>query len=86
MVRKVTGWETDAIIDEYRKFADPKERECDIDYITMFDIADAKLSSMFARKPLYAQVGPIGMVMLTILVLALFTLTMIKDNVATDWS
>ncbi|TLD23803.1 hypothetical protein PspLS_06516 [Pyricularia sp. CBS 133598] len=86
VVRKVTGWETDAIIDEYRKFADPKERECDIDYITMFDIADAKLSNMFARKPLYAQVGPIGMAMLTILALALFTLTMIKEDVANDWS
>ncbi|KAI6350247.1 hypothetical protein MCOR25_010565 [Pyricularia grisea] len=86
VVRKVTGWETDAIIDEYRKFADPKERECDIDYITMFDIADAKLSSIFTRKPLYAQVGPVGMVMLTILVVALFTLSMIKEDVANDWS
>lgn len=86
VVRKVTGWETDAIIDEYRKFADPKERECDIDYISMFDIADAKLSSVFTRKPLYTQISALGLATLAILAIVLFTITIVKEEVPKEWT
>ncbi len=34
--RRVAGWEADSALDEYRAFASPKIRECDIDYINAF--------------------------------------------------
>ncbi|KAJ6782217.1 hypothetical protein PWT90_06723 [Aphanocladium album] len=34
--RRVAGWEVDPALDEYRAFASPKIRECDIDYISAF--------------------------------------------------
>lgn len=34
--RRVAGWEVDPALDEYRAFASPKIRECDIDYINAF--------------------------------------------------
>lgn len=34
--RRVAGWEVDPALDEYRAFASPKIRDCDIDYINAF--------------------------------------------------
>lgn len=34
--RRVAGWDVDPAVDEYRAFASPKVRECDIDYINAF--------------------------------------------------
>ncbi|KAM3556315.1 hypothetical protein MY1884_005138 [Beauveria asiatica] len=34
--RRIAGWEVDPALDEYRAFASPKVRECDIDYINAF--------------------------------------------------
>ncbi|TQV94307.1 hypothetical protein V2A60_002659 [Cordyceps javanica] len=34
--RRVAGWEVDPALDEYRAFASPKIRECDINYINAF--------------------------------------------------
>ncbi|KAB5582415.1 tyrosine phosphatase family-domain-containing protein [Coniochaeta sp. 2T2.1] len=36
-LRKLHGWHLDAVLDEYRAFAEPKIRECDVEYITAFD-------------------------------------------------
>ncbi|EGX93890.1 tyrosine phosphatase [Cordyceps militaris CM01] len=34
--RRVAGWEVDPALEEYRAFASPKTRDCDIDYINAF--------------------------------------------------
>ncbi|KAK4101100.1 hypothetical protein N658DRAFT_80285 [Parathielavia hyrcaniae] len=39
-IRKLSGWKLGNIIGEYRTFAEPKVRDCDIDYITDFELAD----------------------------------------------
>ncbi len=35
-VRKITGWDLTSTIDEYKAYAVPKVRECDVEYITGF--------------------------------------------------
>ncbi|WQF82258.1 Putative Dual specificity protein phosphatase [Colletotrichum destructivum] len=47
VVRKVTGWELNTIVDEYRAYAEPKVRDCDIKYLTDFDLSD--LSNLFVH-------------------------------------
>ncbi|KAK1961179.1 tyrosine phosphatase [Colletotrichum sublineola] len=47
VVRKVTGWELSPIVDEYRSYAEPKIRDCDIKYLTDFDLSD--LSNLFVH-------------------------------------
>lgn len=39
MVRKVSGWELPSILDEYRWYAEPKVRDCDIRYISAFELS-----------------------------------------------
>ena len=48
VVRKVTGWELPAILDEYRNFAGAKARDCDVTYITALELSD--LSNLFAER------------------------------------
>ncbi|OLN87292.1 putative tyrosine-protein phosphatase [Colletotrichum chlorophyti] len=48
VIRKVTGWELSNIVDEYRTYAEPKVRDCDIKYLTDFDLAD--LSNLFVHE------------------------------------
>ncbi|ODA78087.1 hypothetical protein RJ55_06690 [Drechmeria coniospora] len=47
VVRKFSGWDLDHVLDEYRTFASPKVRECDLDYINAFESSALAL----ARKP-----------------------------------
>lgn len=37
VIRKVSGWNTQMVLDEYRTFAAPKIRDCDVDYIRAFE-------------------------------------------------
>ncbi|KAL2755280.1 hypothetical protein ACRALDRAFT_1043485 [Sodiomyces alcalophilus JCM 7366] len=46
VIRKISGWELGPIIDEYKAYAAPKVRECDVDYITEFELSE--LSNLFA--------------------------------------
>ncbi|KAK1659610.1 tyrosine phosphatase [Colletotrichum godetiae] len=48
VVRKVTGWELNTIVDEYRAYAEPKIRDCDVKYLTDFDLSD--LSNLFVHE------------------------------------
>ena len=48
VVRKLSGWNLGSIIGEYRSFAEPKVRECDIKYITGFELGH--ISNLF-REP-----------------------------------
>lgn len=48
VVRKLSGWRLETIIDEYRTYAEPKVRECDVDYITAFELSE--LSNLFVHE------------------------------------
>lgn len=51
IVRKVSGCDLSSIIDEYKAFAGPKVRECDIRYITAFE--PATLTNLFAKDSIW---------------------------------
>jgi tyrosine-protein phosphatase SIW14 len=40
VVRKASGWKLQNILDEYRSYAAPKIRECDLDYLSGFQTSD----------------------------------------------
>ncbi|KAK4451820.1 tyrosine phosphatase family-domain-containing protein [Podospora aff. communis PSN243] len=48
VVRKVSGWDLGPILKEYRSFAEPKVRDCDINYITGFELAE--ISNLFKNS------------------------------------
>lgn len=48
VIRHVTGWGIDEIVEEYRGYALPKVRECDVEYITNYQVSS--LEGLFLRK------------------------------------
>ncbi|KAG8164252.1 hypothetical protein KVR01_006170 [Diaporthe batatas] len=40
LVRKIQNWDSERVLDEYRAYAAPKVRDCDVDYISKFQTAD----------------------------------------------
>lgn len=40
VIRKVSGWQLPGILDEYRSYAAPKVRDCDLEYLAKFQISD----------------------------------------------
>lgn len=36
LVRKIQNWDSERVLDEYRAYASPKIRDCDVEYITKF--------------------------------------------------
>lgn len=61
VARKLSGWELSSVLDEYRSYALPKIRECDVDYITTFKtttmteaVVPARFSHMQVRNFLRA--------------------------------
>lgn len=57
--RRVAGWEIDPALDEYRAFASPKIRDCDIDYITAFQSSSSPRldDETVPRSPVPVQVN-----------------------------
>ena len=49
VVRKLSGWALHNVLDEYRSYATPKVRECDVDYISAFQASSLSLSKDPAR-------------------------------------
>lgn len=45
-VRKLSGWNLDSVVDEYKTYAQPKIRECDVEYITGFEPGSLNISSL----------------------------------------
>jgi tyrosine-protein phosphatase SIW14 len=45
VVRKLSGWDLGNVVSEYKSYAEPKVRECDVKYITDFELAD--ISNLF---------------------------------------
>jgi tyrosine-protein phosphatase SIW14 len=48
VVRKLSGWELPNIIDEYKAYAGTKVRDCDIKYITGFNLS--QVSNVLVRE------------------------------------
>ncbi|KAH7356717.1 tyrosine phosphatase family-domain-containing protein [Rhexocercosporidium sp. MPI-PUGE-AT-0058] len=48
VIRHVAQWDVQAIVEEYRGYAEPKVRECDLQYIAGFDISC--LRNLFTRQ------------------------------------
>jgi len=48
VIRHVAGWKTEHILEEYRGYAAPKARDCDISYITNYQVAS--LENLFANN------------------------------------
>jgi len=48
VIRHVAGWNTEHILEEYRGYAAPKVRDCDISYITNYQVAS--LESLFVKN------------------------------------
>ncbi|KAK5997726.1 putative tyrosine-protein phosphatase DSP2 [Cladobotryum mycophilum] len=46
LVRKISGWNIDKVLDEYKTYATPKIRECDVDYITSFQLTPFQPTSV----------------------------------------
>ncbi|KAJ6439429.1 tyrosine phosphatase [Purpureocillium lavendulum] len=49
VVRKLSGWATGPAIAEYESYAEPKVRECDVEYISSFQTSALSLTSGTAR-------------------------------------
>jgi tyrosine-protein phosphatase SIW14 len=46
VVRKVSGWHLPNILDEYKSYASPKVRDCDLQYISAFQASDLTRAPM----------------------------------------
>ncbi|KAG6359849.1 hypothetical protein INS49_010902 [Diaporthe citri] len=42
LVRKIQNWESERVLDEYRAYASPKIRDCDVEYITKFQTTEVQ--------------------------------------------
>jgi tyrosine-protein phosphatase SIW14 len=57
LVRKIQNWDLERVLGEYRAYASPKVRDCDVDYITKFQTTDiqhlglAPLAESFPTQP-----------------------------------
>ncbi|KAK0107165.1 hypothetical protein ONS95_003871 [Cadophora gregata] len=47
VIRHVARWDVEAILEEYRGYAEPKVRECDVNYITSYKVSS--LENLFTR-------------------------------------
>ncbi|PVH84451.1 hypothetical protein DL98DRAFT_410834 [Cadophora sp. DSE1049] len=47
VIRHVARWDVEAILEEYRGYAEPKVRDCDVNYITSYEVSS--LQNLFTR-------------------------------------
>lgn len=55
-IRKLSGWQMNTVIDEYKAYAEPKVRDCDVDYITTFQCGP--LQSLYSLHGQPAKFSP----------------------------
>ena len=53
--RKVAGWSVDSALQEYRSFAEPKVRECDVQYITALEAASLEVRAVETFRPAWSR-------------------------------
>lgn len=56
-IRKLSGWQLNTVIDEYKSYAEPKVRECDVDYISTLQCGP--LQSLYSLHNEAATIFPI---------------------------
>ncbi|KAJ4186245.1 Hypothetical protein NCS54_00020200 [Fusarium falciforme] len=50
VVRKVAGWDVESVVAEYKSYAEPKSRECDIEYLSSFQTSTLCASNNLGPK------------------------------------
>ncbi|KAL7931654.1 tyrosine phosphatase family domain-containing protein [Trichoderma chlorosporum] len=59
VVRKLSGWGLDSVVDEYTTYASPKVRECDVEYITSFQPSSLEITLIRSVNPENPRFGPL---------------------------
>ncbi|KAI1084730.1 tyrosine phosphatase family-domain-containing protein [Whalleya microplaca] len=71
VLRKINNWDTTSVVQEYTKFAEPKVRETDVQYLNEFKLSDMSLVSI-ARQTNYSVRSFCGMVVMASFVLSIW--------------
>ncbi|KAF9765955.1 hypothetical protein IL306_001692 [Fusarium sp. DS 682] len=50
VVRKIAGWDAESVVAEYKSYAEPKARECDVNYLDDFQVSSLVLPNMNVTK------------------------------------
>ncbi|KAK4034705.1 tyrosine phosphatase family-domain-containing protein [Parachaetomium inaequale] len=84
IIRKLSGWNLSNIITEYKAYAEPKTRECDISYITGFELAN--ISNLFREaSPPFRTTGFLRAVFFALVMLVVWLVSgpeMARDRIA----
>jgi tyrosine-protein phosphatase SIW14 len=85
IIRKLSGWNLSNIITEYKAYAEPKTRECDISYITGFELAN--ISNLFRGEasPAFRTTGFLRAVFFALVMLVVWLVSgpeMARDRVS----
>ncbi|KAL7943762.1 tyrosine phosphatase family domain-containing protein [Trichoderma barbatum] len=59
VVRKLSGWNPDRVVDEYKTYAAPKVRECDIEYIASFQPSSLEITLIRSANAENPRFGPL---------------------------
>jgi tyrosine-protein phosphatase SIW14 len=63
VVRKTYGWDLHRVVDEYRTFASPKVRECDVEYIRAFEVSSRHTHLLGSPRFTRAQLRNFGRIL-----------------------
>ncbi|KAM0428616.1 hypothetical protein ACHAPT_006977 [Fusarium lateritium] len=55
VVRKVAGWDVQSVVAEYKSYAEPKSRECDIEYLSAFQTSTLRTTTNLGVRYSRAQ-------------------------------
>lgn len=60
VMRKLAGWDDQRALDEYRAYAEPKTRECDVEYISNFQTSSLRYTSVVTSNVVvqYSRFSP----------------------------
>lgn len=54
------NWDLERILDEYKVFASPKPRDCDVEYVTKFEVADIEHLALAPLAETIPAQHPVG--------------------------
>lgn len=70
LVRKMQNWDLERILDEYKFFASPKPRDCDVEYVTKFEVNDIQHLALAPLAETIPAQQPVGARRIRFLVVA----------------
>ncbi|KAM5343147.1 hypothetical protein ACJ41O_014113 [Fusarium nematophilum] len=54
VVRKVAGWDAQSVVAEYKSYAEPKSRECDVEYLSAFQVSSLRAQTdTFTKRSIF---------------------------------